>query len=371
MLGIPIPAILLMLIYLLLLVFFRSGFKKVQPGCGQNSARISVVVPARNESLCLPNLLEALAQQSYSTKNYEIILIDDRSTDSTYELMAAFAKHRQHVCVIRIVDCPQNVSSKKNALFQGIKQAQYEIILTTDADTLPGPDWIRSIAAYYSGEQQVDVVLGYAAYKTSPPFDTLFHKLLALEYFSLASVALASVAHGFPSTSSGANLSYRKTLFEQVGGFGESMRFHSGDDDLLIHRFKEKTDAGFRYAIGNDAVVHTDPPKNLKQFFHQRIRFASKHLAYPGHVVFVLTCVYLFHCLLLLLLGLALFIPRFRFMGCVFLVIKTMADLWFLYPAQQKLEKRNLLPYYPLAVLPHIIYVVIFPLLGQLMPKRW
>lgn len=367
-----VATMMLLAVYSTLLLFFRRGFKHAGQGTGDKNVGISLLVPAHNEEECLPVLFESLDNQQYDRENWEILLINDRSTDSTPQLINDYAAQRPHVRVLHITKCASEVSPKKNALAQAIEQARHDIIVTTDADTKPGPNWIQSLARYYSGKQSADVVIGYASYSTSKPYTTLFHRLLALEYFSLASVALASVGLGYPSTSSGANLSYKKSLFKKVDGFGETMRYHSGDDDLLIHRFKELENPIMKYAVGPASVVSTNPPATFKQFVRQRIRFASKHLAYPKKVVILLAAVYLFHCFMLVTILLTPFFAAQLWASLtVILILKGLFDLTFLIPAQKLLESRNLLKFYPLAVIPHVFYVVLFPILGQIMPKKW
>ena len=117
--------------------------------------------------------------------------------------------------------------------------------------------------------------------------------------------------------------------------------------------------------------MFTNPPRNLKAFIRQRVRFASKHLAYPKKMIAVLGFVYGFYVLLLGMFIAAFWMPRL-FIGLgLLLVLKSVFEILFLLPAQRLLENRNLLKYYPLAVIPHIAYVVIFPILGQILPRRW
>ncbi|HDQ45639.1 MAG TPA: glycosyltransferase [bacterium] len=356
-------------VYGLLLFCLRRGFERLRTGCSADIPAVSVIVPARNEEKHLPDLLERLSAQIYPVSRIEIILVDDRSTDETARIMSRFSRTRPNVRMIRVRETEAAGSAKKQALARGIGMASGEIIVTTDADTLPGPRWIQSLAAHY--EPGVDVVLGYAPYRTDGPYRSLFHKLLALDYLSLGAIAAAGAGLQIPTTSSGANLSYRKTLFEQVGGFGETIRHHSGDDDLLIHRFRDKARAVFRYAVERDAAVPTRPPEDFRAFLRQRVRFASKHLAYPRNMTRILSFVYAVYVLLLAIGIASCFMPKLLPLFGLMLFWKSACELCFLLPARRLLEDRNLLKYYPLAVIPHILYVVLLPVLGQILPKRW
>jgi len=330
---------------------------------------VSVLVPAHNEERTLPVLLHCLSVQTYPQKNLEIILVDDRSTDKTYDTMRHFSKRHPRFKPYRITGPSDTRSPKKIAIEEAVRQSCGEILLTTDADTRPGPNWIKAIVETYDAE--TGAVLGYAPYRTDGPYRTVFHQLLALEYFSLAAVALATAQTGHPSTCNGANFSYRKIAFETVGGFGETLNHLSGDDDLFLHRLRARTTWQIRYASDPDACVFNDPPNDFRAFFWQRIRFASKHLAYPVRMRWVLSGVYLYYCTVFFWLVASLFSIRWWVGFGLLLAAKTFVELLFLFRAQRILEKRNLLQWYPLIVIPHLVYVVCIPILARMIKPRW
>ncbi|MBN1893165.1 glycosyltransferase [bacterium] len=362
-------SVLLLAYYTGLILIFRKGLLPFSPGSGKG-ASVSILVPARNEEQNLPHLFNALAVQKYTAGVMEIILINDRSTDGTLDAMHAFAGKKSGVRVLSIRDVPQGISPKKNALSRGIEAAKGEIIVTTDADARPGPDWISSLVSAFLPD--TGMVLGYAPYRSDGPYTSLFHRLLALEYFSMGAVAAASANSGHPSTCNGANLAFRKQSFFNAGGYGESAARLSGDDDLLMHRIHRLSKSRVVFCTSKAAAVFNNPPAGLAEFVRQRIRFSSKHLDYPPAVVAALSGVYFFYCWLL-----ALLVGSFFSAGCLFLFalsigIKALAELFFLLrPAGRLLEDRDLLKYYPLIVIPHLFYVVLFPVLGQLIPVKW
>ncbi len=360
---------LLLLCYSIIFIYFRKGLSRLKKSGSAKTLSVSLIVPAHNEEKKLPRLLASLQSQNYPPELTEIILINDRSQDQTLNIMKQFAQQQPNIKFITIKNKLPGVAPKKRAIAEAIKQAQHEIIITTDADTTPGKNWIKEMVSSYT--ENTGMVLGYAPYRTSPPYNTLFHKILALEYFVMGAVTAATSGLGIPLTCNGANLSYKKKLFEQIGGFGNAIKWMSGDDDLLMHRILQKSDQKINYALAKTAAVFNDPPRNLVSFFRQRIRFSSKHIAYPGKVIFFLSLIYLFYLMLVGLIITVFFFPKLWLILISILVIKTFFEIRFLFPAQHLLEDRHLIHYYPLAVIPHIFYVVIFPLLGLLLPKRW
>ncbi len=359
----------LLLCYSIILIYFRKGLSKLKKPISTKKLSVSVIIPAHNEENTLPRLLRSLGSQNYPADLTEIILVDDRSEDETLKIMKEYAHQQSNIKIIKIDNNFPNVAPKKRAISEAIKKAQNEIIITTDADTNPGKNWIKGIASRYL--KDTGMVLGYAPYRTEFPFDTLFHKILALEYFVMGSVTAATTALGFPLTCNGANLSYKRKLFNDIGGFGDSIQWMSGDDDLLMHRIKQKSNFKINYSPLKSTAVFNDPPENFKSFLRQRIRFSSKHIAYPLKVKLFLSIIYLFYLFLTGLIITVFFLPNLLPSLFITLFIKIFFEIRFLLPAKKLLENRNLLIYYPLTVIPHIFYVVIFPLLGLIMPKKW
>jgi cellulose synthase/poly-beta-1,6-N-acetylglucosamine synthase-like glycosyltransferase len=365
----PLTTFLILAYYTGLIIFFRKGLSPFFPVPGEGTS-VSIVVSARNEEKNLPSLFDALAGQRYGGNDFEIILIDDRSSDRTLEAMRSFAEKKSGVRVLSIRDVPAGISPKKNALSRGIETAQGEIIVTTDADCRPGPDWLSTLVSAF--RKDTGMVLGYAPYRSDGPYRSLFHRLLALEYFSMGAVAAVSANSGHPSTCNGANLAFRKRSFLASGGYGDSATRLSGDDDLLMHRIHRLSGDRVVFCTSKAAAVFNNPPAGLGEFVRQRIRFSSKHLDYPPAVVAALSGVYLFYCWMLILLIGSFFSGGCRILAALCIGFKTWAELAFLLrPAQKLLEDRDLLKYYPLIVIPHLFYVVLFPVLGQIIPVKW
>lgn len=355
--------------YLFLILYISRGLKQPVFCDGQYHPSVTVIVPCHNEEKNLPGLLECLAKQRYPEEKLQIIFINDRSNDQTESILKAFTETHTHTEYIKILKTPPGQAPKKHAITRGIDKAQGEIIITTDADTLPQPNWIYSIISFYT--KDVGMVLGYAPYRTDGAFNNLFHQCLALEYYGLAVIAAASSGIGIPSTSNGANLSYRKRVFEKINGFGEMIKWLSGDDDLLMHRMKKLSPLKIVYALVPQAAVYTNPPYSFGHFIRQRIRFSSKHLAYPVRLLVFLFGIYFFFVFLLLQFIGMFFVPALIIPFLIQLILKSAGELYLLYKPLKWMESRPLLKYYPLVMLPHILYVVIFPILGQIMKPRW
>lgn len=362
-------ASLLLLYYCVLLLLLKRGLHRLQPGSSLKKPFVSIIIPARNEEKDLPKLIKSLLNQTYPAHLTEIILVNDRSSDKTGEIIHNAATNNPNVKQLHINHEAPKIAPKKWAITKGIEVSRGELIFTTDADSLPTRSWIQGMVQYY--EENTGMVLGYAPYSTDQPYNSLFHHLLALEYFSLGAVIAGSVGIGYPTTANGANFSFKKKIFLDIGGYGETIKWISGDDDLFMHRVKQKYHTQIRFSINHLTKVINQPPVNFIDFYNQRIRFASKHLAYPKGLKIGLFFVYLFYVCLAALIITTFFNLIFGLHLLFLLGIKTIFELTFLKKAQKILESRNLLRYYPVAMVPHIFYIAIFPLLGQMIRPKW
>ena len=218
------------LIYILF-VFSRTAFYR-QPGHAPTPTPppVTVVVCARNELDNLTELLPLLNDQGYPS--FEVLVMDDRSTDGTDIFLEHEIAHLSHVRFIRIDREHEHITPKKYALTIALKKATYPTILLTDADCRPtSPDWLASMISPLANPDKA-IVLGFSPYEYRPGFlnvliraETLF---TAVQYVSLA---LA----GRPYMGVGRNLAYRTKTFFDNKGFYTHKNVLGGDDDLFIN----------------------------------------------------------------------------------------------------------------------------------------
>ena len=256
------------------------------------------------------------------------------------------------------------MAPKKWALHRGIEQARGEVILTTDADCGVRPGWISSMIRYFTDD--VGLVAGFS------PLDrieapSIFHRLIGLDGLALAGVAAGSFGAGIPLTCNGRNLAYRKSVYEEVGGFSTIGSFISGDDDLFMHLVRENTCWDMRYNIDPESIVSSQPPIGFKEFVHQRLRHASKTRHYPIGLTVGLIPVYLFNLFLLT----AVFVLKMWPVLIVIFGMKSILEFFLLLRMVRIFRLQGWLRYFPLAALLHVPYVVVFGLWGLLGRFKW
>jgi len=363
----------LSIIYFMTLTYLQRSLAKVAVAKKEfnpdNIENISVIVCARNEEKNLPGLIEALAKQKTEGLKTEYILVDDRSEDTTGKLIDDAVKKHPSFRAIHITERKAGFAPKKRAIDTAIKQASGEIILLTDADGRPGPEWVMEMTGYFSGG--ADMVIGYAPYSSSAN-DKLIKKLLCLEYFSIAAIAAATAGAGFAVTCVGTNMGYRKKTYNEIGGFGEFKAYISGDDDLFLTRVRENGSYRIIYAASEKTHVINSAPKTFKQFFNQRLRYASKGFDYPLRTTTILAMYILYN--LCIFTGAGLFLTGAGIYATTWLILivaKAFFEYSFLAKAGSVLGDQRFIKFYAIAAVFHVPYVLFFGIFGQFKFFKW
>jgi cellulose synthase/poly-beta-1,6-N-acetylglucosamine synthase-like glycosyltransferase len=324
-----------------------------------------VVIPARNEEEKLPALLKALQDQSYPQDFFEVIVVDDYSTDGTARIVKASS-----LPGLRLIQpyADSKASSKKKAIETAVRISKGELIVTTDADCLPLANWLQTINAMYVQRNAAFIA---APVKCSHN-QSLVQKFQAVDFLTLQGITAASVALQFHTMCNGANLAYNKQSFLNVNGFAGIDKVATGDDMLLMYKIWKKDPRRVFYLKSRQAIVTTEPMLTWKAFFRQRKRWASKTLVYDDlRIIAVLGFVYLFNCLFLALLAAALFNPVYWLYVAGYLLLKTAIEWPFVSSVAQFYGEQRLMKYFfPLQPL-HIFYTVVVGALSQFGKYEW
>ncbi|MDX1830159.1 MAG: glycosyltransferase [Lutibacter sp.] len=252
-----------------LVIFGAFAFPKNNKPKNNFNPPISILICAKNESQNLAENIPSILSQNYP--NFEIVLINDSSTDTTLEVMKNFKKeYPDKINLVNVLPNEQFWGSKKYALTLGIKAAKYNYLLLTDADCKPvSKNWITLIATHFSNNKQL--ILGYGAYKKIKKsflnklirFETL---LTAIQYFSYQKI-------GLPYMGVGRNLGYTKDLFFSANGFTNHIKVKSGDDDLFVNQVATKQNS--TYCIDPESFTESNPKTSFKEWIHQKRRHVS------------------------------------------------------------------------------------------------
>ena len=342
------------------------------PRAGDFSETVSVIIAARNEAGRMEGLLKQMLRQDFPVSRMEVIVSDDDSTDGTLAVVHAFgASHPGFP--LRIVTTPSGttgVKGKKGAIGRAVAIAGGAVLLFTDADTERGPGWITSMTGMFS-DPGTCMVLGPVALNGGR---SLLREIQSLEFLGLMGVTAGSAELGFPVMSNGANLAYRRGLFNRAGGFTGNERFLSGDDQFMLAAARRDRFAkgGTRFNLAPEAVVTTEPESTLRGFAAQRIRWVSKSRGYRDPAVIATGLVtFLAHALLSAGLAAALFKPVLAVPILALWVLKALADLpTVLIMGRFFGKKVRVLPYLAAQAF-QVVYVTLAGTVGLFLPFTW
>lgn len=356
----------LLVTYSILILYYKAGWQEIKPFSVTDQKagiKISIIIAARNEEENIANLLRSLEKQTYPTHLFEVIVIDDHSSDNT----ASIAKSFSFVNLIKLEF--DNINSyKKKAIETGIAAASGDLIVTTDADCIVKEDWLKTITAFKEETNAMFIAAPVAMECNS----SLLQTFQSLDFMVLQGITAASVQKRIHNMCNGANLAYERKAFFEVNGFTGIDHIASGDDMLLMQKIAGKHPGKISYLLSKDAIVTTQAAKSWKEFFGQRIRWASKATNYNDIKIFsALFLVYFFNCSLLALLIAGCWMHSLWWGFTGILLVKTIIELLFLYPVAKFYDKQYLLNLFPLYQPLHIFYTVIAGWLGVFGSFEW
>lgn len=365
-------ATILFVFYAGLIVYYWLAWKSIPefvPAGGYQQAKISVIIPARNEQENIISCLGSISGQKYPEDFFEVIVVDDCSIDNTWQLVRSFP-HTPNILPIRLepIDDSKFSAHKKRAIQSGIKLAHNPVIVTTDADCKHPTGWLETLAEFYYKRSCTSIVAPVDIDNNN----SLLESFQALDFLVLQGITGAAVGKNIHPMCNGANLLYVKDVFHQVGGFEGIDHVASGDDMLLMHKIWQRYPGGVHYLKSRTAIVSTQPMKTWREFFSQRIRWASKARFYNDwRIKAVLLLVYLFNLSFLVLFITAFWLPVLWMWLFILLIAKTIVEYPFVHSVAKFFNKQPLLRYFFFFQPIHICYTIVAGWLGQITRYQW
>jgi|SRR5690554_81775 len=258
------------------LLFSKFAFSKTSQNTSKSDIPISLLICAKNEATNLAKHIPLWLKQNH--QHFELILINDASTDDTLEVMESFAAQDSRITVVDVKNNEAFWGSKKYALTLGIKRAKNEHFIFSDADCFPASEnWLSLMAANFSKEKQL--VLGYGGYTKKPG---ILNGLIRFETVMTAIQYLSYAKAGIPYMGVGRNLGYTSTLYYNNRGFMNHIKIPSGDDDLFVN--DTATTQNTALCVTPEAFTYSLPETTWKAWFRQKQRHYSTARYYkPKH----------------------------------------------------------------------------------------
>ncbi|MFC1714011.1 glycosyltransferase [Candidatus Poribacteria bacterium] len=282
----------------------RNSAAKNESQDPANLPFVSVLVAARNEERDIASCLESLVRQEYPTDRYEVIAVNDRSTDETRTIISEYQKKYKTVKCVNIISNSSGLTGKQNALNEGLRLCAGEIILNTDADCIAEPLWIRRTVSHFTS--QVGLTLGFSTTYKADGSRSLFADLQTLDMLLLMDSAAGAIGINVPTSGLGRNLAYRKAILNDIDYL--RMGYTITEDAALIRAIAKDTNWRINVVYDREASVSTIAEEGLRQFLSQRLRWfvggqcTRAWPQIPLHIIFA------FH------LSLAIFFPLMFFM---------------------------------------------------------
>ncbi len=271
--------ILLLVLYMVFQVLLSSG---ICSECNELNIKksmlpyVTIVLAVKNEQQQLPICLDALLKQHYPSEKYDIFVVDDHSTDKTREILIRYGRaHRQ--IAWEGDHGNQFISSKKTALKHAVSRAQGHLIMLTDADCRPTPDWCLSMVSCF--DLKTALVAGFSPQRA--PGKPFLDRFLYVDAVSAAYVSASSLARQKGITATGRNLAFDRQLFDQAGGYDTLPDTLSGDDDFVVQQLTGFKDHKSVYNLSPQAVLPSLGPQSWSALIRQKSRHLSSGIRYP------------------------------------------------------------------------------------------
>ena len=365
---------LLLIPYAILILNYRKWFLRLRAFQNtpnhQPTTFFSIIIPARDEEDNISNCIQSIINQNYPSHLFEMIIVDDHSTDNTADIIINFQSKYANIKLIKLQDELQGKqlnAYKKKAIDLAVQQAAGSWIITTDADCTLQKNWLLLYDEYILKTNNLFVAAPVVFAKQY----SVLSNFQFIDFMALQAATAATVSIGLHSMCNGANLAYNKNVFFEVGGFKGIDNIASGDDMFLMNKIKTKYPKRIGYLFAKEAIARTLPMQTWSSFFNQRIRWASKADKYEDKSLLpVLLAVYLFNFCLFIMFFLGLFFVKLFAAWLVLISLKTFVEWAYMKVASSFFGKILFSEFAALQPL-HIAYMVVAGWLGKFGNYSW
>jgi cellulose synthase/poly-beta-1,6-N-acetylglucosamine synthase-like glycosyltransferase len=313
---------------------------------------VSLIVACHNEEKELPLLLSDIAGQSYNPDMFELIIVDDNSSDSTFEIASGFSRIKN----LKVLKSTGR--GKKQAIRKGVEASAGSYIFTTDADCRIGKKWLETIASFQT-EHNPEMIICPVRLEGGRGF---FQRFQELEFLSLQGITAGTAVADNPVMCNGAGLAFLKEAYQKYAD-----KLHdelaTGDDVFLLHNVKNDPGKRILWLESAEASATTKTADSLKSFLRQRARWISKAGAYSDGFTQILTIVTFvtISVQVLLLLG-GLFFTELLWIFAVYSILKSVPDFFVLSNTAVRYGKKSLMRWFlPCQLVYPLYFLAIVP----------
>ena len=229
----------------------------------------AILIAVKNEKENIKNNFNSFLSQK--PLGYELLVIDDYSTDNSLNLLLELSKQFDSIKVMK----NKSHSGKKQALSQLINDTEKEYLIFTDADcNVKSNAWMQKMISKF--DHNISIVLGYSPYKGNG----FLNKFIRFETFMAAVQYFSYALIGLPYMGVGRNMAIKRSFFIDKRGYKNHLDLKSGSDDLFINANATRENTAIQ--LDPNTFVETKPPKSLSLFIKQKTRHISTSFRYKN-----------------------------------------------------------------------------------------
>ncbi len=362
----------LLAFYVILILIFWIGWilikQRTKPFQFENKTKFTVLIPVRNEEELILENLNSLLSLDYPFDLFEILILNDHSTDRTGIITETFIKNNPGF-PLKLVDLSTYafIKNKKDVITFGVNAAQTEWIVLTDGDCRRNSLWLKALNEFIV---ESDCKMIYAPVEFSS--NGVFEHIQALEFSGLVGIGGAAIKLKKPNMCSAANLAFKKAVFVEMGGYDDNNHIASGDDEYLLHKVFKMYPNDVFFLKDLRALVSTSPNVSVEQLANQRRRWVSKSTHYKNrYITAILAGAYFFNLSILLNFIIGIFKQDFLVLGLIQIVVKALIEGLFLFDVLRFFKRSYLILFLLIAEPFHIFYVLIIGVWANLAGYNW
>ncbi|MFD1293410.1 glycosyltransferase [Lutibacter holmesii] len=357
--------------YAALVIAFIIGFKNVKlrtSNFEQPLHKFSIIIPFRNEANNLNNLLQSIQKLNYPNKMFEVLLVNDASEDTSCTIIESFQKNHSHISIQIIQNKRTSNSSKKDAIQTAVQQSKFNWIVATDADCEVPKNWLQSFNKFILEKQPVFIS---AAVKFKAEQSFLFH-IQNLNFTSLIGSTIGAFGIQQPFLCNGANMCYKKEVFQKLNGFEGNKTIASGDDVFLLEKMVKNYATDVYFLKSKENIVITKCEMQWQSFLNQQIRWASKSSAYKNWFSILVGGIVFITNLYILIIGFSLFLKPSNYPFFIAILLQKMFfDILLIEKTASFLNTKQSLKHFPFVSLIYPFFTVIIALLSVIKEYEW
>lgn len=356
----------IILAYVFSFVFITIGFYKQMHQdklliTKSEELKISVVIAVRNEELTIEKCVESIFNQENNRDFFEIIIVDDHSTDNTIEVLLKLTEKYKNVNFYQL----SNTYSKKEAVKFGVSLANNKIIATTDSDCILPLNWLKLITNKFN--PTTTFLFGPVVLDDKPTF---LNKFQQLDFFAMQGSTFGTSFFNQPILCNAANMAFKKDEYINFND-NNGNKTPSGDDVFLLHQFKKNKQIIIAF-LNKNFIVQTKAEENFIGFINQRVRWASKSKFYAANLlVFLSYLVFFTNVAILFIYYRIIFVEQNRGVYIILLLSKWVIDFILLFLVTSFFDKRKLMKYFLPTQFLYPFYIIGVGFISQFIKFTW